>query len=94
MGLFILVAMIVGLVYLVYYSVRALELFSGRTIWKWEDKRPLSTYYQPLSSKQSYRPYDGPGHAPSFGFMCKNCGATEARYVDGKFLCSRCGKEN
>lgn len=94
MGLFILVAMIVGVIYLVYYSVRALELFSGRTLWRWTDKRPLATYYQPLSSKQSYRPYELPGQTPSFGFVCKNCGGTEARYVDGKFLCSRCGKEN
>lgn len=94
LGLFLLVTMIVGAIYLVYYTVRAVELFSGRTFWRWEDRRPLANYYAPLSPKQSYKPYDGLGKGPSFGFMCKNCGGTEARYADGKFLCSRCGKEN
>jgi len=28
-----------------------------------------------------------------FGFVCSNCGSTEARYKDGTFICVHCGKE-
>lgn len=94
MGLLLLAFMALGVVYLVYYSVRALELFSGRQIIKWGDPRPVSVYYQPLSPNAKYVPYDGPLTAPSFGFVCRHCAGTEARYVDGKFVCSRCGREN
>ena len=27
-----------------------------------------------------------------FGFVCPHCGGTEARYVDGKFECLKCGR--
>ncbi len=94
MGLLMLAFMALGAVYLVYYSVRALELFSGRQLLKWGEPRPVSVYYQPLSPKAKYVPYDGPLTTPSFGFVCKHCAGTEARYVDGRFICSRCGKEN
>ncbi len=94
MGLLMLAFMALGAVYLVYYAIRALELFSGRQIMKWGDPRPVSVYYQPLSPKAKYVPYDGPLTSPSFGFVCKHCAGTEARFVDGKFICSRCGKEN
>ncbi len=94
MGLLLLAFMALGTVYLAYYSVRALELFSGRQIIKWGDPRPVSVYYQPLSPAAKYVPYDGPLTTPSFGFVCKHCAGTEARYVDGKFVCSRCGREN
>jgi len=94
LGILLIVAMIVGFVYMVYYFFRALELFSGRTIWRWESKRPAAAYYQPMSSGPGYQPYTGPVVGPSFGFVCKHCGGTEASYADGKFKCSRCGKEN
>ena len=94
LGLFLLALMAVGTVYLIYYAVRAVELFSGRTIIRWQGARPLAVYYQPLSQNASYRPYDGPLTAPAFGFVCRYCGGTEARYVDGRFICSRCGREN
>ena len=94
MGLFLLVAMIVGAVYLIYYSIRGLELFCGRTFLVWESKRPLAAYYQPMASAQPYQPYSGPAYGPSFGFVCMNCGSTEARYQEGRFVCSRCGKDS
>jgi len=94
LGLFMLVLMAVGAVYLGYYAVRATELFTGHTILKWGDKRPSVVYYQPLSPGAAYKPYDGPLTAPAFGYVCRYCGGTEARYTDGKFICSRCGKEN
>jgi len=94
MGLLLLAFMSLGAVYLVYYSIRALELFSGRQILKWGDPRPISVYYRPLSAKARYVPYDGPLTSPSFGFVCKHCAGTEARYVEGRFICSRCGREN
>jgi len=94
LGIFLIVAMIVGLVYMVYYFFRAMELFSGRTLWRWESKRPVAAYYQPMSSGPGYKPYSGPVVGPSFGFVCKHCGGTEASYADGKFRCSRCGKDN
>ncbi len=94
MGLLLLAFMALGAVYLLYYAVRATELFSGRQIIRWGDPRPVSAYYQPLSPKAKYVPYDGPLTSPSFGFVCKHCAGTEARYVDGRFVCSRCGKEN
>lgn len=93
LGLFLLVAMLVGVVYLGYYSIRALELFSGRTILRWEGRTPAS-YYQFPRSALPYEPRPGPSYGPSFGFVCKYCGGTEARYVDGRFQCTRCGKES
>ena len=93
MGLLLLAFMGLGVVYLVYYSIRALELFSGLELWKWGDPRPVGVYYRPLSPKARYVPYDEEA-ARTFGFVCKHCGGTEARYVDGKFICSRCGGEN
>ncbi|MCX6651704.1 MAG: CPBP family glutamic-type intramembrane protease [Methanomassiliicoccales archaeon] len=94
LGIFLIVAMVVGFVYMVYYFFRALELFSGRSIWRWESKRPVAAYYQASPSAPAYQPYAGPAHSPSFGFVCRHCGGTEASYADGKFRCSRCGKEN
>ena len=55
-------------------------------------------YYSP-----SYPPYQpGPPVQPppqppkaqesGFGFICPHCGGNEARYVDGKFECLRCGR--
>jgi hypothetical protein len=92
LGLFLLVAALVGVVYLGYYTIRALELFGGRTILRWEGGTPAS-YYLPRST-QPYQPRPGPAYGPAFGFVCKYCGGTEARYVDGKFQCARCGKES
>lgn len=94
MGLLLLAFMVLGVVYLAYYSIRALELFSGRKVLKWGDPRPVNVYYQPLSPKAKYVPYEGPLTTPSFGFVCKYCAGTEARFVNGKFVCSRCGREN
>ena len=96
MGIFLLVAEIVGLIYMVYYGVRCAELFSGRRLWRWKSKRPVAAYYEPLSSKP-YQPAPMPTSAPAnpgFGFMCSYCGSTEASYRDGKFQCSKCGKES
>ena len=50
----------------------------------------MSAYYRPLSPKAQERPVA----APAFGFVCKHCANTEARYVDGRFVCTRCGREN
>lgn len=94
LGLLLLAFMALGAVYLVYYSIRAAELFSGRRLLHWGGSRPINAYYAPLSSKARYRPYDGPLAQPSFGFICKYCAASDARYVDGKFICLRCGREN
>jgi len=88
MGLFVLVLNVVGAVYLVYYSVRAVELFSGRKLWNWGEERPVSAYYRPLSPKAQAVA------TPAFGFVCKHCANTEARYVDGRFVCTRCGRES
>lgn len=94
MGLLLLAFMAMGAVYLVYYAIRALELFSGRQVLRWGDARPVSAYYRPLSPRAEYVPYGGPSAAPTFGFVCRHCAGTEARFADGKFICSRCGKEN
>ncbi|MDD1771567.1 MAG: CPBP family glutamic-type intramembrane protease [Methanomassiliicoccales archaeon] len=96
LGIFLLVAEIVGLLYLVYYGVRSVELFSDRRIWRWQSKRSIAAYYQPLSSTP-YQPAPSSPAAPTnptFGFVCKDCGSTEASYRDGKFQCSKCGKES
>lgn len=93
LGLFILAIMAVGSVYLLYYTVRAAELFSGRRMVRWEGRRPSNAFYRPVP-QSAYRPYDGPMTSPSFGYICRHCGWTEARYVDGQFICSRCGGRN
>ena len=59
--------------------------------------------YQPYPNQQypQYpppQPYQAPPPAQprtsdrGFGFICPHCGGTEARYVDGKFECLKCGR--
>jgi hypothetical protein len=50
---------------------------------------PPSQPYQPPSPP----PSEPKGPEQGFGFVCPHCGGTEARYVDGRFECLKCGRQ-
>jgi hypothetical protein len=100
-GLLTLACLVMGLVYLVHYSNRAITFLTGKKI---ELERPVSVPVAPIYAPPSnYAPetarYPVPPSArmpdrPSFGFVCRNCGNTEARYTDGALFCMHCGKKD
>jgi hypothetical protein len=118
LGLLILVFIVVGTIYFVHYSFRAVELFTGITLTK-AKPAPLAQAYYPAPYYNPYgQAYYPPPYQPAyqqyppnpqtppvqpppqppkdqaqgFGFICPHCGGNEARYVDGKFECLRCGR--
>jgi hypothetical protein len=69
----------------------------------WSDPRmQMNAYYQPPMAQQTVQIHYGPipGQAPpqpppqqrfGRGYVCPVCGNTQARWIDGKFQCLRCG---
>lgn len=69
----------------------------------WNDPRmQVSVYYQPPETQQTVQVHYGPAsgqvpHTPpprqgiGGGYVCPICGNTQARWIDGKFQCLRCG---
>jgi hypothetical protein len=114
-----LVFIVVGVIYFVHYSFKAVELFTGIKLNKPKPVPalpvyyPAPAYYNPYGQgyypptyqpgNQQYPPYpqsppvQPPPEQPKvqeqgFGFVCPHCGGKEARYVDGRFECLRCGR--
>jgi hypothetical protein len=48
--------------------------------------------YSPPAAPGQEMPPVVPQQAHYGGYVCPNCGYTEARWIDGKFQCLRCGK--
>jgi len=87
----------IGAVYFVSYSSKLIEFTLGRKVWPYSVavEAPGSTvdprHYQTQST------YNTPGWGTGgggFQFVCKYCGNTEARYKDGGFECTRCGRRS
>jgi hypothetical protein len=69
----------------------------------WSDPRmQVRAYYQPPETQHTVQVYYGPPSGQAHqappprqgfggGFVCPICGNTQARWIDGKFQCLRCG---
>ena len=102
-GVLTLAFIAIGSCYFFYYATRVFEFVLKKELWP---PRILSPPPQPVM----YRPIQEPGDLrrlenrtqqvrvgrpeEGFGFSCRFCGHTEARYKDGEFYCLRCGKKN
>lgn len=99
-GLLTLACIAMGAVYFIYYSNLAFTFITGKKI-ELERSVPVSIAptYEPPSNQvpeMPRYPVQGPVQMPrpAFGFVCRNCGNTEARYSDGALYCMRCGQKN
>ena len=101
-GIAMLVWIAVGSCYFYYYATKVIGFIMGKQLWppKLLRTRPQPVIYAPIeySSSRTYgqnmaRP-PGTSWDQSFGFSCKYCGNTEARYEEGDFYCLRCGRKN
>jgi len=91
LGLVVLAWLIIGIPYLAGYSLAVLNFLTKKDIWPFREKeRPRP---QALQAPYRPRPY-GEREMAHFGFVCRYCGSTEARYRDGVFQCLRCGRIN
>lgn len=100
-GLVMLVWIAVGMVYFYYYTVRVIEYMIGRALWPPRFLRPKAFQPYGLTTAVDYSvsPKATPGMPvpsppPGFGFVCRYCGYTEARYTDGALYCLKCGRRN
>jgi len=64
--------------------------------WTYQAMPPIAMppYPQPqgLQSPPDQRPLVTPQQAHYGGYVCPNCGYTEARWINGQFQCLRCGR--
>jgi hypothetical protein len=101
-GIAMLVWIAVGSCYFYYYATKAIGFVMGKELWppKMLRPKPQQVIYAPASDNSSKDFGQGVAPAPearweqSFGFSCKYCGNTEARYKDEDFYCLRCGRKN
>lgn len=99
--------LLAGMMFFVYYLIRAVEFFSRRDFLPTpEPAGPLKavgtaypgfvSYAEALAGVRSIEapPPTAPVGTAAFGrgFVCPSCAGTEARFVDGKFHCTACGK--
>jgi len=99
--------LVAGIMFFVYYLVRILEFFFRRSyLPAAEPAGPVKavttaypgfvSYAEALSDQRGIvtpTPSAPPGTAAfGRGFVCPNCAGTEARFADGKFHCTGCGK--
>lgn len=101
-GILTLVWIAVGSCYFYYYAVRAIGFVLNKDLWppRFLRAKPQPMIYTP----QRIHPPSTGGVSPTtptygsweqgFGFACRYCGNTEARYQDGDFYCLRCGRKN
>jgi len=100
-GLVMLAWIVVGSCYFYYYATRVMGFLLGKELWppRILRERGRPTFYipsVPMPSRDGSVGGPRAGMAPpgGFGFSCKYCGHTEARYKDGEFHCLRCGGKN
>lgn len=100
-GLVMLVWIAVGTAYFYYYTIRVVEYITGREMWppRFLRPKPLYTYAVSATGGHGMVPdaisgITAPSYTPGFGFVCRFCGYTEARYMDGALYCLNCGRRN
>ena len=107
LGLLALAWIAAGAVFTGYYVLRIIEFFTGKRFWEerpqpaawgaqWQQPYPPShqTSQQGPYQTSTYQPsYPPPPQvqAPFGGYVCPACGNLEARWVNGRFQCLRCG---
>lgn len=95
-GLLIIAWVAIGAVYFVYYTSKIAGFILGRKVWPdsvpTEVARPTASPRQ--SSVEIARNAPGWGTSMGFQFVCRYCGHREARYKDGGFECTRCGRRS
>ena len=93
-GLLIIAWVAIGVVYFVSYSSRMVGFVLGRKVWP--DTVPTEIISSPASTQQYLTEaglnVPGWGTGGDFQFICRYCGNKEARYKDGGFECTRCGR--
>lgn len=105
LGVLLLIWLAAGAVFTGYYVVRIIEFLSGSRFWE-EGPKPVA-YSQPYQTPYQAPPYasypqPGPTYGPTYppppqvqgslgGYVCPVCGNLEARWVNGRFQCMRCG---
>ena len=91
-----------GLLFFIYYATRIVEYLQGTPLALGDGPRTVPIQYQrppqwiqqsaqrgePFVQPQPYRPAQT---VFGSGYVCPVCGNTEARWVDGRFQCLRCG---
>lgn len=103
-GVGILMWVAFGFIFLIYYLTRIGEFLSRRTAAEPTAASP-APQAAPDPGQWTYRPVYGteqvynqppPPAAPTTvfggGYVCPQCGSLQARWVDGKFQCLRCGR--
>ncbi len=94
-----------GLLFFTYYLTRIVEYIQGGPVVKVSPVMAPAQYqypsqYQAQYPAQNWRPQVQYGPQPAYrppqtvfsgGYVCPVCGNTEARWVDGRFQCLRCG---
>lgn len=89
-GLLMLVWTAIGSVFFVSYFSKLMGFLLGRRIWPDSIESPAP---DSIPSRDSMlAPGDTDGMGVGFEFGCQYCGNTEARYRDGRFECTLCGR--
>lgn len=73
-----------GFFFFIYYSAKAMRIIGSALGVSSGPSIPAKTE-EGKSLEQAQR------HVQQFGFTCSRCGFPEARYLEGKFQCLRCG---
>ncbi len=95
-GLLIIAWVAIGAVYFAYYSSKTVGFVLGRKVWP----DSVSTETPPTISGTRRYPAETLPVTPGwqagsgFQFVCQYCGNNEARYIDGGFECTRCGRRS
>jgi len=106
-GLAILVWAAFGVIMFAYFIVRIGEYLIKKPLLDEKPQvvgapafQPMTYRYSPPTWQYQQQTVQAPGqhqqptHAPAAprnGYVCQLCGSTQARWVDGKFQCMRCG---
>ncbi len=107
LGLLAMLWLAAGAAFTVYYLMRIVEQFSGARFWEPRREPAPYPFYPGqvgigFQQPQPYPPYTQAPNQPWYppppqmptafgGYVCPACGNLEARWVNGRFQCLRCG---
>ncbi len=96
MGLLIISWVAIGAVYIVAYSSKIVGFFLRRDVWPYSASAQVAVatgdYHGPYQIGTDRSGPDWSARSGGFQFSCRYCGNTEARYREGVFECTRCGR--
>jgi hypothetical protein len=85
LGLAVLIFLVAGFLFFIYYSMRVVNALAS--LFRLPQPVPIPAGGG-MGTQSAPMGHVGP---QQFGFACSRCGHQEARYVDGRFMCLRCG---